>query len=125
MNTNITLEYFLTIYPEFTDLVDNKTLQAMVMRMYVLYLVLNNGETERERIATCMVVAHYLASSSNQSSSEGGINGVVASASIGGGVSVTMQTAPTKDNFEYFFSSTKYGLEFLTWLSGLGFDYVN
>ena len=87
------------IYPKYKDLV--KTSDLNLCDSYPFF----------------MLTAHYLCIEGK--AEVVGINrsnGVVSSSSIDG-VSVSYATMPYKDNFQYFFSQTPYGQEYLAYIN--------
>ena len=118
--TNPILDSFLSIYPEFKAL-ENKHFLNMFKKislLYPSYAPKNPFDTERAEIYPFfMLVAHYLVIGGY--ALEIGLNkpsGLVASSSIDG-VSVSYQAQITKDQFQYFFSQTPYGQEYLAYLN--------
>lgn len=87
------------IYPKYKDL--EQTSEAIPPEVYPFF----------------MLVAHYLCIEGKAEAA--GFNrsaGVVSSSSIDG-VSVSYVSPPLKDNFQYFFSKTPYGQEYLAYIS--------
>lgn len=88
-----------SIYPKYKDL--DKTSEAIPPEVYPFF----------------MLVAHYLCIEGKAEIA--GFNrsaGVVSSSSIDG-VSVSYVSPPYKDSFQYFFSKTPYGQEYLAYIS--------
>ena len=88
-----------SIYPKYKDL--EKTSEAIPPEVYPFF----------------MLVAHYLCIEGK--AEVAGFNrsaGVVSSSSIDG-VSVSYVAPPLKDSFQYFFSKTPYGQEYLAYIS--------
>lgn len=119
--TSPLLDFFLSIYPEFKALQDKQVILNMFKKISLLYPSYKPTErldTERAEIYPfTMLVAHYLVIGGY--ALEIGLNkpsGLVASSSIDG-VSVSYQAQITKDQFQYFFSQTPYGQEYLAYLN--------
>lgn len=122
---NILLKLFLETYPEFKPLLENNRddILKMFNKIVCLYpsykqLLENNCVNLHCLVYPFfMLVAHYLVV--NGFGAILGItkpNGLMASSSIDS-VSVSYQTSPFKDNFQFFFSQTSYGLEYLAYLN--------
>lgn len=124
------IELFKTVYPEFTA-VDDERLDLLYHRATCMYPIISpSSNICRHAFAACAVVAHLLiieaqpgeAGQPGMAQSSGAM---LSSASIDG-VSVSTQSAPVGDMYDYFFGSTKYGLEFLAFLAEIGgLRYVN
>ena len=119
--TNPILDSFLIIYPEFSSLKNKRNVLNMFKKislLYPSYAPKNPFDTERSEIYPFfMLVSHYLVIGGY--ALETGLNkpsGLVASSSIDG-VSVSYQAQITKDQFQYFFSQTPYGQEYLAYLN--------
>ena len=119
--TNPILDSFLSIYPEFSALTNKQNILNMFKKislLYPSYAPKNPFDTERAEIYPFfMLVSHYLVIGGY--ALEIGLNkpsGLVASSSIDG-VSVSYQAQITKDQFQYFFSQTPYGQEYLAYLN--------
>lgn len=119
--TNPILDSFLSIYPEFNALTNKQNILNMFKKislLYPSYAQKNPFDTERAEIYPFfMLVSHYLVIGGY--ALEIGLNkpsGLVASSSIDG-VSVSYQAQITKDQFQYFFSQTPYGQEYLAYLN--------
>ena len=122
----ILLQHFLQTYKEFNPLLENNKddILRMFEKIACLYPSYKKLLTQDDIYLSCglyypffMLVAHYLIV--NGFGVLVGINkpsGIVTSSSIDS-VSVSYQTAPFKDNFQYFFSQTPYGLEYLAYLN--------
>lgn len=123
-------ELFISTYKEFAD-VEFAEVIKMFAKIACIYPKYKNL-TQTNTPALCdtypffMLVAHYLSieGKAEVSGSFKG-NGVVASSSIDG-VSVSYATPVYKDNFQYFFTQTPYGQEYLAYLaSNNSMMYVN
>ena len=123
-------ELFISTYKEFAD-VEFAEVIKMFAKIACIYSKYKNL-TQTNTPALCdtypffMLVAHYLSieGKAEVSGSFKG-NGVVASSSIDG-VSVSYAAPVYKDNFQYFFTQTPYGQEYLAYLaSNNSMMYVN
>lgn len=118
---NPLLDFFLSIYPEFNALTNKQVIINMFKKISLLYPSYKPTEpldTERAEIYPfAMLVAHYLVIGGYAIEiGLGKPSGLVASSSIDG-VSVSYQAQITKDQFQYFFSQTPYGQEYLAYLN--------
>ena len=118
---NPLLDFFLSIYPEFSALTNKQSILNMFKKislLYPSYAPKYPMDYERAEIYPFfMLVAHYLVIGGY--ALEIGLSkpsGLVASSSIDG-VSVSYQAQITKDQFQYFFSQTPYGQEYLAYLN--------
>lgn len=116
-------------YPEFQN-VDDAIINRIYKKVFCLYPVIQGNSCKSEQLSF-LVVAHYLVvdGKSGESSlvSGGGsnTNGAINSASIDG-VSVSYQAKPISDFYQDFFSTSRYGLEFLALLASFGSaTYIN
>lgn len=127
-------EKFIRIYPEFKPVLETdeqkELFYAQVEKVKCLYPEFKDLDTCNCSLPFLALVAHYFvvggfASSIGITSSQGGL---LASSSVGD-VSVSYQSNPISskgDEFSYFLSTTKYGLEYLAWLARRsGLNYVN
>lgn len=112
---------FLQTYPEFKA-VPYEVVCDMFLKITCIYPKYKDLEQTSEAIPPevypfFMLVAHYLCIEGKAEIA--GFNrsaGVVSSSSIDG-VSVSYVAPPLKDNFQYFFSKTPYGQEYLAYIS--------
>ena len=112
---------FLQTYPEFKA-VPYEIVCDMFLKITSIYPKYKDLEQTSEAIPSevypfFMLVAHYLCIEGK--AEVAGFNrsaGVVSSSSIDG-VSVSYVVPPLKDNFQYFFSKTPYGQEYLAYIS--------
>lgn len=131
------LAYFIDYYPEFKPLADSeissnfKTILNVFKKVRCLfneYEDLNDSNiVECKLTPFFLLVAHYIIIEGNGLDLVGmqKPTGLVSSASVGS-VSTSFQTAPYKDNFEYFYNQTTYGQQYLAFLSRKsGIRYVN
>lgn len=123
-------ELFISTYKEFADVefVEVIKMFAKIACIYPKYKNLTQTNTPAlcDTYPFFMLAAHYLSieGKAEVSGSFKG-NGVVASSSIDG-VSVSYATPVYKDNFQYFFTQTPYGQEYLAYLaSNNSMMYVN
>ena len=111
---------FLKTYPEFKA-VPYEIVCNMFLKITSIYPKYKDLEQASEAIPPevypfFMLVAHYLCIEGK--AEVAGFNrsaGVVSSSSIDG-VSVSYVAPPLKDNFQYFFSKTPYGQEYLAYI---------
>lgn len=112
---------FLQTYQEFKG-VDFQTIAKMFVKISCIYpsykdLIKQDKPDPCNAYPFFMLVAHYLCVEGKAELA--GYNksaGVVSSSSIDS-VSVSYVTPPYKDNFQYFFSQTPYGQEYLAYIS--------
>lgn len=128
------VSFFTQVYPEFKPIAlkDEQTIIRMFYKIACLYpsykqLAKDDPDIKCELYYSFfMLVAHYLVI--NGFAQELGLNksaGLISSSSIDG-VSVSFQTAPAKDNYQYFFNQTPYGQEYLAYLATQsGLRYIN
>lgn len=131
---NKLVKFFTQVYPEFTPIAlkSEQTIINMFHKIACLYpkyreLAKDSPDTQCELYYSFfMLIGHYLVI--NGFAQELGLNkstGLISSSSIDG-VSVSFQTAPYKDNYQYFFNQTPYGQEYLAYLSTQsGLRYIN
>ena len=114
-------DLFLQTYAEFKSVAfqDVVNMFVKISCIYPKYkdLVQKNDPNLCDTYPFFMLVAHYLCIEGKAEAA--GFNrsgGVVSSSSIDS-VSVSYVTPPYKDNFQYFFSQTPYGQEYLAYIS--------
>ena len=123
-NNNALIDLFFKTYKEF-ETIDREIILTQCIKVsclypkyYDLYQKPLNNDCNLY-YSYFMLVAHYLVVNGYASSI--GINkssGLVSSSSIDG-VSVSYQTSPYNNNYDYFFSQTPYGMEYLAYLSSI------
>lgn len=115
---------FITTYKEFKPLTTNEddisNIETMMDKIKCLYPNFNDIDLTCDKVYPFfMLVAHYLVINGYAVSI--GLNknnGLVASSSIDS-VSISYQTAPYNNNFDYFFGQTPYGMEYLAYLASI------
>lgn len=132
------LQELLKVYPEFKEVAESETQVEQWGVYFNKAKCLNsNFESVSDENMPCklalplfMLTAHLfvMAGLADEVGIQGG-GALVASASVGD-VSTSFQSAPYTNsgnpNFDYFYSQTKYGQEYLAWLqSQAGILYVN
>lgn len=126
-NSTLFIEYFRSVYSEFANVSDADIDRIYNEIMCIFPEVYGITKECVQNIAAGYVVAHYIAI--GNSSSNGGVivgNGNMLSSASIGGISVSTQSPPVHDMYEYFFGSTPYGLKFLAYIASVGgINYVN
>lgn len=130
MSFTSNLEGFIQVYPEFKPFQDiddsNQIFENLKIKIQCVYPIFKNLNNDCNILPFFMLIAHYLVMEGRVVSL--GMNppsGIVNSSSVGS-VSVSFESKPYSNSFEYFLSQTPYGLEFLAWWnSKTGVRYVN
>lgn len=121
--------FFVKAYPEFKpltetqdgiDSIENTMEKILCLSSYSDFRELKNDINNCSlRYPFFMLVAHYLVI--NGYGVAIGINkpnGLISSSSIDS-VSVSYQTAPYNNNFDFFFGQTPYGMEYLAYIASI------
>lgn len=124
--THTFLQYFRDNYTEFKNVSDESILNIYNEIMCIYPEVYGITKECTKDIVAGYVVAHYIVvSNTNGNSIISGNGNMLSSASVGG-ISISTQSPPVQDMYEYFFGSTPYGLKFLAYIASVGgLNYVN
>lgn len=123
------LNYFKENYKEFFE-EPNSTSDEVIKNTFnevvAIYPEVRGEINQKTKmIIAGYVVAHYISMSATSSTISGGSGNMLASATIGN-ISISTQSPPIRDMYEYFFGSTPYGIKFLAYLASVGgLKYVN
>lgn len=120
------LEYFRSAYNEFKNVSDDDVKKLYNEVMCIFPEVYGIAKDCTKNIVAGYVVAHYIAiNNTDGSQTIAGSGNMLSSASVGG-ISISTQSPPVHDMYEYFFGSTPYGLKFLAYIASIGgLNYVN
>lgn len=125
-NDTLFLEYFRSSYNEFANVSDDDILKIYNEIMCIFPEVYGITKECVKNIAAGYVVAHYIAIGNVGGSGIIVGNGNMLSSASIGGISISTQSPPVHDMYEYFFGSTPYGLKFLAYIASVGgINYVN
>lgn len=120
------LQFFRSVYKEFNNVSDNSILQLYSEIMCIYPEVYGIQKECTKNIVAGYVVAHYIVVNNTEGNKIIAGNGNMLSSASVGGISVSTQSPPVQDMYEYFFGSSPYGLKFLAYIASVGgLNYVN